>query len=55
MEYWIVYKNRQYVTGTDEFGYPTHSANKDDAYHFLNFDVAWSFFTLGYTVEKCYK
>lgn len=54
MEYWIVYKKGQYVTGTDEFGYPLHSTNRNEAYRFFNFNTAMSYFNLGYAVEKCY-
>ena len=40
MPYWIVFKKGQYVSGTDENGYPLHTENKDDAWKFYDFDVA---------------
>lgn len=29
--YWIVYRKGKYVSGTDEYGYPTHTENEDEA------------------------
>lgn len=55
MPYWIVYKRGKYVTGTDEFGYPIHSKEEKDAWHFSDFNVAMSFFNLGYIIEKRYS
>lgn len=56
--FWIVYKfyngKIKYVSGTDEFGYPIHTENEKDAFHFYNFDVAMSFFDLGYCISKQY-
>lgn len=54
MPYWIVVKKGEYVSGTDEFGYPLHTENKDEAYKFRNFDVAMSYFDMGYSIEKNY-
>ena len=54
-EYWIVFKNGEYVSGTDEFGYPTHTKNKKDAYRFYDFNLAMSsYFNLGYAIIKEY-
>ena len=50
--YWIVFKNGKYVSGTDEFGYPTHTKDKKEAFKFYNFDTAMSYFRLGYAVIK---
>lgn len=56
--YWIVYKidkgRFKYVSGTDEFGYPIHTENEKDAFHFDDFNIAMSFFHLGYCVSKQY-
>ena len=51
-EYWIVFKNGKYVSGTDEFGYPTHTKDRKEAFKFYNFDTAMSFFNLGYSIIK---
>lgn len=51
-KYWIVFKNGEYVSGTDEFGYPTHTKDRKEAFKFYNFDTAMSFFNLGYAVIK---
>ena len=50
--YWIVYKKGEYVSGTDEFGYPTHTTDKSKAFKFYNFNTAMSYFNLGYAVIK---
>ena len=55
MPYWIVFKKGQYVSGIDENGYPLHTENKDDAWKFYDFDVAMSYFNLGYCIQKEYK
>ena len=55
MQYWIVFKKGQYVSGTDENGYPLHTEDKDDAWKFYDFDVAMSYFNLGYCIQKEYK
>ena len=36
LQYWVAFKNGEYVSGTDEFGYPTHTKNKKDAYRFYD-------------------
>lgn len=51
-EYWIVFKNGEYVSGTDEFGYPLHTKNEKDAWKFYDFNVAMSYFNLGYAIIK---
>ena len=51
-DYWIVFKNGEYVSGTDEFGYPFHTKDKSKAYKFYDFNVAISYFNLGYAVIK---
>ena len=55
MPYWIIFKKGQYVSGTDENGYPLHTENKDDTWKFYDFDVAMSYFNLGYCIRKEYK
>lgn len=53
MHYWIVFKNGLYVSGTDEFGYPLHTKDKEKAYKFYDFNLAMSsFFDLGYAIIK---
>ena len=54
MTYWIVWKPAAhlYVCGTDEHGFPIHTANKDAAFKFYNFATAFSFIKLGYAVMK---
>lgn len=51
-EYWIVFKNGQYVSGTDEFGSPLHTKDKSKAFKFYNFNAAMKYFNLGYAVIK---
>lgn len=51
-DYWIVFKNGEYVSGTDEFGYPLHTKDKSKAFKFYDFDTAMSYFNLGYAVIK---
>ena len=51
-EYWIVFKNGEYVSGTDEFGYPLHTKDRNKAFKFYDFNTAMSFFNLGYAVIK---
>lgn len=52
--YWILFKKGEYVSGTDEFGYPLHTRDKKEAWKIYNFDVAMSYFNLGYCVMKQY-
>jgi hypothetical protein len=52
-DYWIVFKHGEYVSGTDEFGYPLHTKDKSKAFKFYDFNTAMSFFGLGYAVIKC--
>ena len=51
-DYWIVFKHGEYVSGTDEFGYPLHTKDKSEAFKFYDFNTAMSFFSLGYAVIK---
>ena len=53
MNYWIAFKNGEYVSSTDEFGYPLHTKNENEAYKFYDFNMAMStFFKLGYAIVK---
>lgn len=55
MEYWVAFKSGEYVSGTDEFGYPTHTKDKKNAYRFYDFNLAMSsYFNLGYAIMKQY-
>lgn len=49
-KYWIAIKNDEYISGTDEFGYPLHTTDKEEAYRFYNNALASSFLSLGYSV-----
>jgi len=51
-EYWIAFKNGEFVSGTDEFGYPIHTKNKEEAFKFYDFDTAMSYVSLGYAIIK---
>lgn len=56
--YWIAMKyingKPNYISGTDQHGYPMHTDDKTKAWKFYSFDTAMSFFNLGYAIEKCY-
>ena len=53
MDYWVAFKNNEYVCGTDEFGYPVHTKDKKSAYKFYDFNFAMSsYFGLGYAIIK---
>ena len=52
MTYWIVRKNGEYVCGTDEFGYPLHTKDREKAWKFYDFNNAMVYFNLGYCVIK---
>ena len=51
-DYWIAFKQGEYVSGTDEFGYPVHTKDKKKAYKFHDFNVVMSYVMLGYAVIK---
>ena len=51
-EYWIVFKNGEYISGTDEFGYPIHTKDKKEAFKFYNFDTVKNLLDLGYSFLK---
>ena len=51
-EYWVVFKNGKYVSGTDKFGYPIHTTNESEAFKFYDFNMAMTFFHLGYAIIK---
>ena len=40
------------MAGIDEFGYPIHTANKANAYKFYDFNIAMTYFNLGYAIIK---
>lgn len=52
MNYWIAFKNGEYVAGTDEFGHPLHTKNEKEAWKFYDFHVAMSYLNLGYAIIK---
>lgn len=51
-EYWIVFKDGEYISGTDEFGYPLHTKDKNNAYKFYDINVVNSLLELGYSALK---
>ena len=51
-EYWIVFKNGEYVAGTDENGCPLHTTDIKKAFKFYDFNVAMNYFNLGYCIIK---
>ena len=59
MTYWVAYKIENgkfiYVSGTDECGYPTHTVIVSEAWKFYNFNIAMSYFNLGYAIAKHYS
>lgn len=56
MPYWTVYTRRYgkrlYISGTDEYGYPTYTENEKEAWKFYCFDTAMSYFGLGCAIIK---
>lgn len=54
MSYWIVSKhpNREFISGIDKNGYPIHTDDKEKAYRFTDFNLAMTYFNLGYTITK---
>lgn len=58
MCYWTCSKYRNgvkyFIAGTDENGYPVETKDESEAWHFKDFNVAMSFFNLGYSVMKHY-
>lgn len=57
--YWIMAKRidgkKQFISGTDEYGYPMHSPNKDDAWKYREFSSVYAYIMLGYYAEKIYE
>jgi hypothetical protein len=55
MEYWVAFKNGEYVCGTAEFGYPLQTKDKQKAYKSYDFNLVMSsYFNLGYAIIKEY-
>ena len=56
MTYWTVekYRNgiRHFIKGTDQAGYPIETTNENEAWHFKDFNIAMSFFNMGYCIMK---
>ena len=56
MFYWTCEKYRNgikyFIKGTDQAGYPIETTNENEAWKFNDFNVAMSFFNLGYCVLK---
>lgn len=51
-DYWIVFKNGEYLSGVDESGNPLHAKDYRDAFKFYNFDDAVEYFKLGYCIIR---
>ena len=54
MVHWIVWKNGKYISGTDEFGCLLHTKDKEKAWKFYDFNIAMTYFNLGYCISKQY-
>ena len=56
MNYWTVYTKkfgkRLYVSGTDEYGYPTYTEHEREAFRFYCFNTAMSYLDWGYVVTR---
>ena len=50
--YWIVFKNGQYVSGTDLHGITIHTPNKNEALKFYDFNSLVEYLKRGYSVIK---
>lgn len=50
MNCWVVFKNGEYVSGTNRFGKPTHAKGLRDAWKFYDFNVAMCYVGLGYSL-----
>lgn len=40
MDYWIAFKNGEYISDIDEFGSPIHTRNEEEALKMYNFALA---------------
>ena len=56
MTYWTCEKYRDgvkyFIKGTDQAGYPLETTNENEAWHFIDFNTAMSYFSMGYSVMK---
>ena len=52
MNKWIVFKKGMYIAGTDAAGHPIHTTKREEAWEFMNFEVAMSYFNFGYAIMK---
>ena len=50
--YWIVRKGKDYISGTDAYGYPMHSRDINQAWKFYDFTVVMSYVNMGYCAVK---
>ena len=57
--YWIASKRIDgkimYVSGTDDYGYPTHSRSIDEAWRYRWFSSVYALISLGYHVTRFYE
>ena len=52
--YWILRKGKDYISGTDEYGYPSHTKDINQAWKFYNFSVVMTYVSIGYAAVKNY-
>lgn len=52
MNKWIVFKKGMYIAGVDAAGRPIHTTKREEAWEFIKFEVAMSYFKLGYAIIK---
>lgn len=56
MCYWTCEKYRDgvkyFIRGTDQAGYPIETKNEAEAWKFNDFNVAMSYFNMGYSIMK---
>lgn len=56
MFYWTCEKYRNgvrcFIKGTDQAGYPLETTDETEAWKFRDFNVAMSFFDMGYSIMK---
>ena len=50
--YWLLCKGKDYISGTDEYGYPTHSKDRNQAWKFYDFTIVMSYVSMGYCAVK---
>lgn len=54
-EYWVAFKNGEYISEIDKQGSPIHTKDKNKAFKFLNFGTAMNYFNSGYVILKVWE